>query len=114
MEVCMYRALTDVGVANEKAEAVVNAVDEDIDMRVKNAVDMGMTAVRADIAAFAGTMKADIAALSGELKATAAGLNAHIERLDDKIASIRWFVTTTVAVTVVFVGAAGVIAQLVR
>ena len=103
MEVCMYRALTDVGVAHEKAEAVVNAVDEDIDMRVKNAVDMGMTAVRADIAA-----------LSGELKATAAGLNAHIERLDDKIASIRRFVTTTVAITVLFVGAAGVIAQLVR
>jgi hypothetical protein len=85
MEVVVFRALVDIGLANDRAERVVKALGEGMDKRVENGVNYGVSALRSDIAAFSGEISSKIATLTGEIKRLD-------EKVDKSIAHFRWAV----------------------
>jgi hypothetical protein len=102
MQMGVYGALTSIGVTPDKAEAAVRALDDHMDKRMNEAMNVGMSAVRSDIATLSADLKslsaetkASIACLSSEMKNGYASLNSEIKRLDDKIDGVRTLVEKT-------------------
>jgi len=85
MQLGMYRALVQVGIADDVAENLVTAMEEEMDKRV----DFGVNAIRGDIAALAGQVTS---------------VKSEITRVDDRVGNLRWFLTSLVTIAAFAVG----------
>jgi len=85
MQLGMYRALVQVGIADDVAENLVTAMEEEMDKRV----DFGVNAIRGDIAALAGQVTS---------------VKSEITRVDDRVGNLRWFLTSLVTIAALAVG----------
>ncbi|WP_338618138.1 hypothetical protein [Pigmentiphaga sp. CHJ604] len=125
MHVELFTSMTAVGVSEERAKAVVLAMDSAMDAKIDygqegmrrdieslhrdiqaldHKIDLGLNALRGEMKSMEQRTDASLAGLRGEMRAMESRLDTKIDSVGREIGYVKWYAASAVPATALVLG----------